>query len=64
MTKYRIYRPGEGYLIGDFETKESASQTAAALDRNTFKTEKSYQTAKETGALHQVREVDNGQKTS
>ncbi len=64
MKKYRVYLPGVGYLIGDFNTRESAEQTAKALDRNTFKTEKAYQTAKETKALHQVREVtEDGQKT-
>lgn len=35
-----------------------AELAAAELDRMKFRSKKAYDTAKETGALHQVREVE------
>lgn len=62
MTIYRIYRPGEGFLLGDFNNEEVAKAAAYALDTKVFNTQKKYERARDAGALHQVREVSNGQE--
>jgi tRNA A37 methylthiotransferase MiaB len=64
MQKYGIYRPGEGWLLGEFADKGMAEITAAALDRNMYRSKKAYERARIAKMLHQVREVSDGQKTS
>jgi hypothetical protein len=59
MTKYSIYRPGEGLLIGVFSDRGGAEAAAQALDAKRFKSQKAYAEAQKTGALHQVREIPN-----
>ncbi|MCK9520455.1 MAG: hypothetical protein M0R74_15740 [Dehalococcoidia bacterium] len=60
MTKYRIYRPGEGWLVGLFNDKKKGGAEAAAqaLDKKVFRSQKAYENARDTGYLHQVREVE------
>lgn len=58
MTIYRIYRPGEGFLLGDFHNEDAAMAAAYALDTKVFNTQKKYEQARDAGALHQVREVE------
>lgn len=52
MTIYRIYLPGEGFLIGDFNNEEAAKAVAYALDTKVFNTQKKYERARDAGALH------------
>lgn len=63
MAKFRIYRTGEGFLLGDFPTRTGAAAVAHALDKKVFKSQKAYERARDAGALHQVREVLNGKET-
>lgn len=57
MTKYRIYRPGEGWLLGEFSDRGGAEAAAQALDKKIFRSQKAYENARDTGYLHQVRKV-------
>jgi len=60
MPKYKIYHPGDGYLLGEFRKRIYAVQCALALDKKKYKSKKAYENAKKSGALHQVREVSDG----
>lgn len=64
MPKYIIFSPGEGQLLGEFSDRGMAEITAAALDRNKFRSTKAYERARIAKMLHQVREVSDGQETS
>ena len=57
MMKFQIYRPGEGWLLGEFRDRGGAQAAARALDEKVFKSKKAYEEAQKAGALHQVREV-------
>lgn len=62
MPKYKIYHPGDGYLLGEFRKRIYAEQCALVLDEKKYKNKKAYENAKKSGALHQVREVPDGQE--